>query len=251
MRNDVLQRVREPKQQVGRLPGGIPGKQVELNTGCLDGLAKQVERILKAERKEEFEAELSDLRPCFEGVTAVDHVIDLLGIYNSQLETIVIDEEKISACAANLRTYNPDISDNDLLAVVQIHENAHATHHLAGDPPDNYKEWVDFAGVPSVLLEILAQRFTYEECPKNSKLECAFEELEKTQPLAYRLWRLFKSVGKEALYWEIRQSPRRIIRILKALGLTVEDKANTVACDESKYKLLLEKAKQLPPLPTR
>ncbi|MFH0822028.1 MAG: PD-(D/E)XK nuclease family protein, partial [Pseudomonadota bacterium] len=60
-------------------------------------------------------------------------------------------------------------------------------------------------------------------CPKNSKLECAFEELEKTQPLAYRLWRLFKSVGKEALYWEIRQSPQRIMRILKAIGLTIKE----------------------------
>jgi predicted Mrr-cat superfamily restriction endonuclease len=113
------------------------------------------------------------------------------------------------------------IEDPDLLQVVKIHEESHALHHMAVDPSNNNKIWDEFADVNPCLLEILAQLFTYYAVEPEKRLLNAFLELEKRQPLAYRLWRLFRYMEKEPVYWSVRYD-NRVQKILGKLGLVLQ-----------------------------
>jgi len=220
MRDDALKRVEEPKWKTGHLAGGTPAKVIDVNTECLDRLAERVALILDLENEGEFNASLRQFEPCPEPVE-VQEPVDLLGIYDSGTKTIVIDKNKIRKCVGQWSAEQVNISYEDLKKVVEIHEDAHALHHLAGDPKNNNEIWDGFGDTPSYLLEILAQLFAHDECQHDHRLAVAFEELEKRQPLTYRLWRLFRRVPRERFYWLVREDQSRVVRILLHLGFRV------------------------------
>lgn len=92
-------------------------------------------------------------------------------------------------------------------AIVQIHENFHAIHHLT--PDSNNSEWVKFAEVPSFYKELLAQLCTYKIVENDTTLRDAFLELNKSQSFIYQTWKTFRHFSQDQvndLYWAIRES---------------------------------------------
>ena len=92
-------------------------------------------------------------------------------------------------------------------AIVQIHENFHAIHHLT--PDSNNSEWVEFAKVASFYKELLAQLCTYKKIENDTILRDAFLELNKNQSFIYQTWKIFRHFSQDevnALYWAIRES---------------------------------------------
>ncbi len=152
---------------------------------------EEIQRIFSPIREEGFEKRMSELRS-FEQPLKIESAVDVLGIYRSRERTIYLHPNRIHSCAERLAAHCSAIRYEALYRVVMIHEEAHALHHLAADRKKGYRIWDEFDEVPSCLQEILAQRFAYEDCKQDSSLLLTFEALENTQPLAYKLWRLFK-----------------------------------------------------------
>lgn len=217
MRNDPLQMAEKPVFMCGTLPGELRTPSVSIDIALLERLAEIVARILENEPGEDFNRKLGELKPVPVPV-GLQERIDILGLYDSGQKRITVDVAKISRCAEDMRACGQNVSDADLVRVVEIHEEQHALHHLAQDGQNNSSIWHEFSCTPSYLLESLAQLFTYNVCQSNTALEYAFVQLEKLQPCEYRLWRLFKHVSEEKLYWIIRDRRYLIEPIITKIG---------------------------------
>ena len=242
MRQDPLLMVQKPQQVYDTLPGEFKTSNVLSDFDSWDRWADFIAGLLKAETEEEFEDRISSLKPLPFSIT-LQHSIDILGRYESGHQRITIDDRKISNLAGQIRTEGQNISDADLQKVVEIHELQHALHHLAKDRLEKDGIWQEFPNVPSYLLEILAQLFTHELCHSKKELDLAFIELEKRQPMEYRLWRLFRFVPKEGVYWMIRENPSRIRKILEKCGIIVPD-ASVSGWDVRRIAKIIEDDKE-------
>ena len=225
MRADKLENKNDglPIHREARLPGSFSPSEVRVS-GHVEELisgpaSEQIQWIFSGETEEEFEQRLSELE-FLERAPKIRHSIDVLGTYRSGERTVYLDPDKIRLCADLLSTGSFTIWYKNLYRVVEIHEEAHAVHHLAADQKDGYCIWEEFDSIPTCLKEILAQLFTYEACKYTSRLLETFEILEKTQPMVYRLWRLFRYISPESLYWDIRDKTGRAERILERLRIS-------------------------------
>ena len=217
MRDHPLSRNENPKTHYGHLPRLPQMYRLSVNINNLDIMAEKIAEILKIESERDFSRELELIEPFLDGVV-LNETFDVLGVYDCVKRTIVIDREEISKCASDIFSSNNFYFATDLEKVVACHEDSHALHHLANDPFNSERIWEEFSNTPSYLKEILAQLFTYHYCHHHQNLEKAFFKLEEYQPVEYRLWRLFRYVPKEILYWQIRDQPSRIEKILLHAG---------------------------------
>jgi hypothetical protein len=193
----------------------------------LEQLAELIAWALKQETEEDFQKALEKLDEFGrlpKSVTLYE-TVDPLGRYDSEKRTITIDRDKVGRLVVDMKSKGQDISGGNLEEVVKIHEGKHALHHLAQDSSKHNRIWDEFSHTPSYLLEILAQLFTYHQVQINPTLKTTFLELEKRQPTAYGLWRYFKYVPEEGLYWMIRDDPLRIEKVLKRIGFDLPPEA--------------------------
>lgn len=221
MRDETLILADQPKHEYGNLDSDIPTNVLNLPDDWFDRLSDLIGDIFFIENDEEFESLLRHLEPC-PGASLIQESVDPLGMYYPSNKTIKIDENKIHRCANNMQAQGAKATYDQLSKIIAIHEESHALHHLAPDTKKNNDIWDQFINMPSYVLEMLAQLFTYYEVTSNTELLDAFYELEKRQPLVYHLWRLFRKCPKERLYWHIRDehhSVLRFIRILEQVGL--------------------------------
>ena len=222
MRQDPLLMAQKPYKVYERLPGEFKTSYVLSEFNLWDRWADTISGILMADSEEDFKHRISRIKPLTTPITLQNRV-DILGCYDSGHQRITVDDIKISKLASQMRGEGTIISDADLQEVIEIHELQHALHHLAEDTLNDNSIWHEFSNAPSYLLEILAQLFTYELCHSKKELDLAFIDLERRQPLEYRLWRLFRFVPKEGLYWIIREQPFRIVQILEKCGIILPD----------------------------
>jgi hypothetical protein len=223
VKNDPLRMADKPFEVIGTLSGEGPTSVIPVDSEQLDRLAEMVWSILKSDTDEDFKRRLGEIARWPQSI-ALHQTVNTLGCYDSQKKTITIDRDKISRCAAYMRSQGQNISDSVLQRVVQIHEEAHALHHLAQDSSNNDRIWDEFSQTPSYLLETLAQLFAHQSCCSDQTLKTTFLELEKRQPIEYRLWRLFKYFPQEELYWMVRDHPDRIDGLLEKLGFDLPPK---------------------------
>lgn len=225
MRNDPLIPVPQIPPVYEPLPSQTQRKsELHVDTMLLGQLAEMVAWALKQDTEEDFEMALEKINQLPKSVTLYQ-TVDPLGCYNSGEKTITIDRAKISRLAEDMYSEGQSVSARILENVVEIHEAQHALHHLAQDTSKGNRIWDGFSDTPSYLLEILAQLFTYHQVQNNQTLETTFLELERRQPTEYGLWRFFKYVPEECLYWTIRDESHRIDRILEKMGFKLPRKA--------------------------
>lgn len=220
MRDEKLILTIQPKHEFGDLDSNIPTNVMNVPDDWLDGLSDLIGKLFFVENDEEFDSLLRHLEPG-PAASLIEGSVDPLGMYYPSNRMIKIDENKIHRCANNMQAQGAKATYDHLSKIVAIHEESHALHHLAGDPQKDYEIWNQFINMPSYVLEMLAQLFTYHEVASNTELREAFYELEKRQPLVYHLWRLFKKCPEDCLYWSIRDNYYyigRILRILEKFG---------------------------------
>lgn len=224
MHSEKLMPSQQHRTEYGAVDAKIPMpcEIFHVNDECFDSMSWHVADILFSETDESFEKGLHELGSCPGSVSLGEEVVDPLGIYSPADCLVKIDENKIHRCTVNMRNQGCSIDYQHLSKVVEIHENQHALHHLAGDSRQNGATWTEFRDCPSFILEILAQLFTFYEVSSDTILKNAFIELEKRQDTVYHLWRLFRQCDKERFYWSIRDNyihVDRMVRIFQKIGV--------------------------------
>jgi hypothetical protein len=218
MRDDPLVPVRRASVTFQNLPSSDRFTVVDCETECLysDRLAETVSEMLQAETEEEFGLRLAELEQCPDP-HVVEEADDFLGRYDPDDEAIAIYRDRITELPGRLAPLGVSLSPVNVETVVTIHEEMHSLHHLSGDPRNNNRIWEEFGSIPSWVAETLAQLFTYHEC-KARGMEQTFLDINKFQPLVYRLWPLFRKVPRERFYWLMRDGSWRIQQVLARVG---------------------------------
>jgi len=178
-------------------------------------------------------------------------IMDVLGIYNAQTQTIVIYEVLCKLVAYSLRC-----NLANLISVVLAHEAAHAVTHLGVD--HEIMIWDNFELASNKEKELFAQIYPYKlwkNNPSKDSLLETFMRLETNQPDIYHAWRIFENSNlneiNKALYKARRcqqacdQSDNQnnviIERIVEKVGgyapLTGEEIADTIS-DETEINII-------------
>jgi len=126
-------------------------------------------------------------------VTSI-HIIDLLGIYDSRKNKIIIYDLLIKLCSVQLK-----FDYEGLKAIVMLHELSHAITHRGVDSKGQIWEYFDIAVMD--VKEHFAQIYTYKQILQdgNDLLLDIMNELSKAQPSIYQSYKSVKDHNIEKI----------------------------------------------------